>query len=99
MKDCTVPIELHNDHDNQSRGEGVTLTKTIFTKYLRNRLQFSEINDLLINDMVSTTFEICRKLGTKIAILDGLELNLTKYILSKFSQIKIKDNNNLVKEV
>ena len=83
MKDCTVPIELHNDHDNQSRVEGVAVTKTIFTKYLRNRLEFSEINDLLINDIVSTTFEICRKLLIKIAIMDGLELNLSKYILSQ----------------
>lgn len=56
FRECTIPLEL-----NLQDGD----MKSIFSQYLRQRLPYLEVSDLMINDMVSTTMDICRKIGAR----------------------------------
>ncbi len=54
---------------------------------------------MAINDLVSTTLDICKKLGVKNDEFDGLEIAVTKTILGRFMLLKIKDSVNVAREV
>ncbi len=81
FKDCTIPLEL-NLHEPD--------LKSVFSQYLRQRLPYLEISDLMLSDMVSTTMEICKKIGARNVEFEGLELATVKSILSKFIMLKTK---------
>jgi hypothetical protein len=41
--------------------------QSVFNQYLRQRLPYLEVSDLTVNDMISTTFEICKKISARNA--------------------------------
>ncbi len=66
---------------------------------MRQRLPYIEIGDLAISDLVSTTFDICKKLAVRNEEFDGLEIAATKNILERFMLLKVKEGGNVGKEL
>jgi len=59
-----------------------------------------EVSDLMVSDIVSTTMDICRKIGVRNAEFEGMELSVAKLILKKFILLKTKETTTAItKEV